>query len=261
MESMSEQQAEYGETNIVRVRKDARYFVASNIPFNDERLSWEARGVMGYLLSKPDDWQTRMADLINKGPAKMKAIRRILAELRAAGYMSRERVTISHGHFAWITTIYESPELNKSTIYPLRIDGSRLDAQGADIVSTDSLIKKEDTAAVFSFFQANFELLTPFNSQYLGDLIDTYTAAWVLEAMKESAGRNKKSLKYCEAILKGWKADGYKVDTRSKNANPNGYRSGNTTGKDSQPVGAAPTENDAAIAAEVLAEQSALFSM
>lgn len=99
--------------NIVRVKKDARYFVASNVPFNDIRLSWEARGIMGYLLSKPDEWQTRMSDLVNQGPAGLKVIRRVLAELRKYGYMSRKNVRGKHGHFTWITTLYESPELNK----------------------------------------------------------------------------------------------------------------------------------------------------
>jgi len=41
--------------SIIRVKKDKGYFVASNKPFNNKNLSWEARGILGYLLSKPDD--------------------------------------------------------------------------------------------------------------------------------------------------------------------------------------------------------------
>jgi hypothetical protein len=121
--------------NIVRVKKDARYFVASNIPFNDKRLSWEARGVMGYLLSKPDEWQVRMADLVNQGPAGLKVIRRVLAELRQYGYMSREKVKGEHGHFSWITTLYESPDLR-----PYTPDGNIVTVTPSQsrIVSTES---------------------------------------------------------------------------------------------------------------------------
>lgn len=122
--------------NIVRVKKDERYFVASNVPFNDSRLSWEARGVMGYLLSKPNEWQVRMTDLVNQGPAGLKVIRRVLAELRQYGYMSRECIKGNQGHFSWVTILYESPDLNR----PYSPHGNTVTALPSelDIVSTES---------------------------------------------------------------------------------------------------------------------------
>lgn len=214
---MSEEKAAYSSDNIVRVRKDARYFVASNIPFNDERLSWEARGVMGYLLSKPDDWQVRMTDLQRRGPAGMRIIKRVLAELRKAGYMSRERKRTTEGKFIWITTLYESPELNEKTIYTKTIDGSPIDGKRIDIGSTDlDLKKKNESAEVFKFYQENIELLTQYNSLKLGDLIDEYTPAWVLEALKDCVEYGARNIKYATAILAGWKAKGFRSDTRSK---------------------------------------------
>jgi DnaD/phage-associated family protein len=213
---MSEKSEQYGSANIIRVAKDARYFVASNVPFSDKRLSWEARGVMGYLLSKPDDWTVSMQDLVNQSPAGMKVIRRVLAELRKAGYMRRERITISHGHFKWVTTLFESPELNNSTIYPSRIDGSSIDGGRVDILSTDFDLKKKNEAETFKFYQNNIELLTSYNSQILGELMDEYTPGWKLEALKDCVEYNARNLKYCAAILKGWKANGFRSDTRSK---------------------------------------------
>jgi DnaD/phage-associated family protein len=213
---MSEPKEVYGDANIVRVKKDSRYFVASNVPFNDKRLSWEARGVMGYLLSKPDDWQVSMVDLERQSEAGMKVIRRILAELRKNGYMSRERVTASHGRFQWITTLYESPELNQSTIYPSRIDGSSIDGERVDILSTELDLKKKETAEVFKFYQENIEILTQYNSMKLGDLIDDYTSHWVMEALKDCVEYGARNLKYCTKILEGWKAKGFRSDNRSK---------------------------------------------
>ena len=70
-----------GEMSIIRVEKDNNYFAASNEPFNDTSLTWEARGMMGYLLSKPNGWQVRFNDLINKGPAGKYKVRSILKEL------------------------------------------------------------------------------------------------------------------------------------------------------------------------------------
>ena len=62
--------------SVIRVKKDKNFFAASNEPFNDDRLTWEARGVMGYLLSKPDDWQVRFNDLVKRGPAGDHKVRR-----------------------------------------------------------------------------------------------------------------------------------------------------------------------------------------
>jgi hypothetical protein len=138
---MSEEKQDYGNANIVRVKKDVRYFAASNVPFNDTRLSWGARGLMGYLLSKPDNWQVRVTDLEKQSKAGEKAIRRILAELRLCGYINRIRIKKPDGLFTWTTEIYEdyaqNPNPQKSTSYLKRTSGERTSAKQADIVSTD----------------------------------------------------------------------------------------------------------------------------
>ena len=98
--------------SIIRLPKVEKYFAVDNALFSDERLSWEARGLMGYLLSKPDDWQVRLHDLQARGPAGEYKIRRMLAELRAAGYIHRRRIKRADGTFGWVTTIFESPSLS-----------------------------------------------------------------------------------------------------------------------------------------------------
>lgn len=125
--------------SIIRVRKDEKYFTASNEPFVDEKISWEARGLMGYLLTKPNNWEVRTADLTKKGPAKEHKIRRMLAELRKAGYMNRIRITLPGGKFDWVTEVYESPIQNpKKTSGGFSTSGSATRGKMPDIVSTDS---------------------------------------------------------------------------------------------------------------------------
>lgn len=99
-------------SGIIRVKKDANYFTASNEPFNDPKLSWGARGVMGYLLSKPDGWVVRSDDLIGKGPGGAAQIKRILKELKDNGYIRRYRINNEQGHLEWATDVYESKRLN-----------------------------------------------------------------------------------------------------------------------------------------------------
>lgn len=99
--------------SIIRVNKSEQYTVIANQPLNDERLSWEARGVLAYLLSKPDGWQVRIADLVNRGPAQRAKIRRILQELEGSGYLYRHQERGAGGTFGeWITEVYETPESN-----------------------------------------------------------------------------------------------------------------------------------------------------
>lgn len=135
---------------IIRVRKTEKYFVASNEPFNDARLSWEARGLMGYLLSKPNNWQVRMTDLKNKGPAGEDKIKRMLAELREYGYMNRIRIQREKGHFDWITEVYESPSQNPSPSRAVRASiggkstsGRATSGKTPDIVNTKGTRTKE----------------------------------------------------------------------------------------------------------------------
>lgn len=99
------------EATIVRLPKVEKYFVAANAVFSDDQLSWEARGLMGYLLSKPDDWQVRLFDLVRRGPAGEHKIRRMLRELEAAGYMRRKRIRRVDGTFGWAVHIFEDPSL------------------------------------------------------------------------------------------------------------------------------------------------------
>lgn len=123
--------------HIIRVEKNKNYFVASNLPFNDDRLSFEARGLLGYLLSKPDDWIVMNADLVNASPAGKHKVNRILAELKEAGYMTRKQFTRDDGTFGWATTVYES------TIYRLSVDGLSVHGKPVDIISTE-LVSTED---------------------------------------------------------------------------------------------------------------------
>jgi hypothetical protein len=66
---------------------------------------------MSYLLSRPDDWQVRVDDLIKRSADGETAVRSALRELEAHGYIVRERLTDPQsGRFAGIRlTIYERP--------------------------------------------------------------------------------------------------------------------------------------------------------
>ncbi len=83
---------------IIRAPRSAEhpYFACRRAPAQDEALSWEARGVLWYLLSKPDDWIILESDLMRGGEhgCGRDKVRRILRELESAGYLQRQQSKI-----------------------------------------------------------------------------------------------------------------------------------------------------------------------
>jgi hypothetical protein len=74
------------------------FYMLSNTVSGDKHLSWAARGLLIFLLSKPDHWEVSVAALVNEtagslrgpgGHTKRDGVKAVLAELMDAGYMSR----------------------------------------------------------------------------------------------------------------------------------------------------------------------------
>jgi len=78
------------------------------------RLSFEARGILAYLLSKPDDWEIQRADLMAEGGIGRDKVNSILKELREAGYLVTEIQRDDEGKITGtVYRLYESA--NRST--------------------------------------------------------------------------------------------------------------------------------------------------
>ena len=95
---------------IVRGRhdRDNQYFVCARASAQDRELSWEARGVLWYLLSKADTWELRPKDL-QQGCGRDK-VYKILAELQAKRYVIREESRDDYGKFIeFVYKVYETP--------------------------------------------------------------------------------------------------------------------------------------------------------
>ena len=104
---------------IFRRSKDREnpYVMIDRDVFQDQSLSWKAKGLMGYLLSRPDDWTVRMGDLAKRSPDGMASVRSGIKELEAAGYLTRQRIQVERGYFHWLIEVHEVP-IQPSTIDP-----------------------------------------------------------------------------------------------------------------------------------------------
>jgi hypothetical protein len=94
---------------IVKVVKRSHFTMISNLPLNDSRLSWEARGLLAWLISKPNTWIVNREAIARHGKTGRDKVRRMLAELTTNGYLTRTRHRSDDGQFRWNSIVYEEP--------------------------------------------------------------------------------------------------------------------------------------------------------
>jgi hypothetical protein len=75
---------------IIRHKHKGRFTVVPNSIFNDDRLCLGAKGLLGYLLSLPGNWQVRHDQLQHKLRVGRKLLNKLLLELEKAGYLDRD---------------------------------------------------------------------------------------------------------------------------------------------------------------------------
>lgn len=100
------------EETVVRVKhgKENPYFQFSRETAQRKEVSYEGRGMLAYLLSKPNDWDLRISDLIIDGCGRDK-VYRIIGELVEKCYIIRTvlKDDETKRYTQTVYTIYEEP--------------------------------------------------------------------------------------------------------------------------------------------------------
>lgn len=100
-----------------KVKKDDKYAQISNELISDRNLSYKALGIATYILSKPEDWQVYISDLVRNNDGE-RSVRNGIKELIEHRYMQRYRVfdkdtgKVHH----WETLVSEEPFAEKDLI-------------------------------------------------------------------------------------------------------------------------------------------------
>lgn len=102
--------------SIIRApRKESNFYVLDKQISEDKRLTWAARGLLVFLLGKPDNWTVIVQALINETKGTRKPLGRdgvyaLLDELIQAGYVSRSQARTAAGVLGEVNYIVsESP--------------------------------------------------------------------------------------------------------------------------------------------------------
>lgn len=105
---------------IVRSKRTESYTIISNQVLTDERISFRAKGILVFLLGKPDNWQVSERHLATLGPEGVTAVRGALQELESAGYILRRRRQAANGRFEWDSVVYDEPQAVQLAAQDLR---------------------------------------------------------------------------------------------------------------------------------------------
>jgi hypothetical protein len=96
---------------VFRVAKNADnpFVMIDRRPIENPNLSWKAKGILVYLLSRPDDWVIRFRDLVNRSTDGAHMVRAAMSELKKVGHIKvtteRENGRITR----WVYQVYEIP--------------------------------------------------------------------------------------------------------------------------------------------------------
>lgn len=88
---------------------DSNYTKVPNAIINRTDLSWKAKAILIYLLSKPPFWDVRMCDIDNHGTEGKDSVRKALKELEDAGYFERREVR-EKGRIVYVYRVFSAPQ-------------------------------------------------------------------------------------------------------------------------------------------------------
>jgi len=95
----------------LRVKKGPYTYVVLDKMFIDTPgLSWKAKGLLAYLLARPDNWEIRESDLVAHATDGRDSVRTALRELKAAGFIVKAQRRSEVGKFSVAEfDVYERP--------------------------------------------------------------------------------------------------------------------------------------------------------
>lgn len=239
---------------IIRTARKKNFTIIDNRILEDDRLSFKAKGILCYLLSRPDDWQVNDSHLSSIGIDGEASTRSALKEIEDAGYLVRIRRKGERGRFEWDTYVYDEPQQSVSPQddYPPMenppmerpqddyppvdrppMENPRVDNRtliNTDVIKTDKQLlppqkrsngsgdaaKKKERGAVHRCWQENMSgTMTPIIAEQIDDLIDDHGAQAIIHAITVAVNADARTMRFIKGVLT-------KEKTRASPANGNG---------------------------------------
>lgn len=150
--------------------KQTNFTIIDNSMIND-KLSWAARGLLTYLVSKPEDWVVSTSSLVNQTTLTAKKTGRdgiysLINELIATGYIVRgARLHDKNGYMgSYEYTVYDSPctaqpdQAQPTQANPPQVSNELNKEMKVKQISNKDLCKKDLHCEAFDYFWSNMKL-------------------------------------------------------------------------------------------------------
>ncbi|MEK2474036.1 hypothetical protein [Streptomyces noursei] len=95
---------------ILRRHLSTGFTVLPTATIEDSRLSFRARGILAFLLAKPDNWKVRSESIAAAGQEGRDAVRKALRELRTYGYYRVVTERLDDGTLVRVTEVHDTAQ-------------------------------------------------------------------------------------------------------------------------------------------------------
>ena len=139
--------------SIIRApRKESNFYILDKRISEDKRLSWAARGLLVFLLGKPDHWSVNVQALINETKGTRKPVGRdgvyaLIDELMLAGYVARSQSRNAAGVLGEVNYLVSESPLPAQP-YPAAPLPARPHPANPTLVSNDSSASTDSEQAL-----------------------------------------------------------------------------------------------------------------
>ncbi|MDQ7129505.1 DnaD domain protein [Mammaliicoccus sciuri] len=216
------------------VKEDGDFVLVHKGFIYDSNISAKAKGILLYLLSRPNNWKIYTSEIQKHMTDGLKAVNSGVNELIAIGYIERKQTRKDNGDFGeYEYYVYEKPKKIRGMPFgeSAKMENAKMEnavgenakGQATNNNSTNNDLTNNDSnknnssskqQSPFDFYQSNgFGVLKPYISEQIGAWIDDFKENGneiVIEAMKESLNNNVYKWNYVNSILKSWFNDGIK---------------------------------------------------
>ncbi|MGW9934346.1 DnaD domain protein [Staphylococcus hominis] len=204
---------------VFRVYKESGNFVTVHKSFiHDDNLSWKAKGILLYLLSRPDDWRIYETELNKHSSDGRDSLRTGIKELEEAGYIHRTRRRNEKGQLReYEYQVFEQPnQIGKTYVGKTNIGKSNT-TNNDSTNNNNTNNETGDTSQIFQLVSKELEMIqSPLKVQELEDELNLIKGnkLEITTVAINYCKQNKKGINYLIKVLRNWNNEG--VDTKEK---------------------------------------------
>lgn len=204
---------------VFRVYKESGNFVTVHKSFiHDENLSWKAKGILLYLLSRPDDWQIYETELVRHSTDGLSGLKTGIKELEKVGYIQRTRKRDDKGRLKeYEYVVYEKPNHIRFSNVGKTYVGKSHTTNNNSTNNKNTNNETRDTSQIFQLVSKELEMIqSPLKVQELEDELNLIKGnkLEITGVAINYCKQNKKGINYLIKVLRNWNNEG--VDTKEK---------------------------------------------